>query len=297
MKQKFTALDVRCMVCELRSKLIGMKLANVYDVNPKTYLLKFAKTDQKNLLLVESGNEMHITDFSRKKNTAPSGFSMKLRKHLRTRRLNRLKQLGIDRVVDFEFGAGETTYHLIVEFYAGGNILLTNHNYIILAFLRAVPPEEGIKIAVNEPYPVDRCRQLEMMSKHRLLEILQDSRPTETLKQVLLARTDYGAALVEHVILEAGLRPNLKTISALCRDSESAEFRMLLEAIQKVDELLVLCEEEIQKVSAKGIDLSLEGISSKPWVNYLGIHIFGSISECSTPLKLQGVSSNHPETA
>jgi predicted ribosome quality control (RQC) complex YloA/Tae2 family protein len=45
---------------------------------------------------------------------------IKLRKHIRTRRLTNVRQLGVDRIVDFEFaGIGEgTTYHIIAEFYA-----------------------------------------------------------------------------------------------------------------------------------------------------------------------------------
>lgn len=33
----------------------GLRLANVYDINAKTYLFKFAKQDGKAFLLVESG--------------------------------------------------------------------------------------------------------------------------------------------------------------------------------------------------------------------------------------------------
>lgn len=42
---------------------------------------------------------------------------MQLRKHLRTRRLTSLNQLGVDRVVDMQFGSSEAAYHLIVELY------------------------------------------------------------------------------------------------------------------------------------------------------------------------------------
>lgn len=49
---------------------------------------------------------------------APSNFTLKLRKHLRTRRLEDVRQLGVDRVVDFVFGLGENAHHLILEMYA-----------------------------------------------------------------------------------------------------------------------------------------------------------------------------------
>lgn len=54
----------------------------------------------------------------RDKPDAPSNFCLKLRKHLRTRRLEAVKQLGVDRVVDFTFGSGDAACHLILEMYA-----------------------------------------------------------------------------------------------------------------------------------------------------------------------------------
>ncbi len=52
------------------------------------------------------------------KSDTPSNFTLKLRKHLRTRRVEEVRQLGVDRVVDFVFGTGPATYHLIMEMYS-----------------------------------------------------------------------------------------------------------------------------------------------------------------------------------
>ena len=56
--------------------------------------------------------------FVKERSEAPSNFTLKLRKHLRTRRLDSVRQLGVDRIVDFTFGSGEACYHLILELYA-----------------------------------------------------------------------------------------------------------------------------------------------------------------------------------
>lgn len=39
------------------------------------------------------------------------------RKHLKTRRLVSVSQLGIDRIVDLQFGSEQAAYHLILELY------------------------------------------------------------------------------------------------------------------------------------------------------------------------------------
>ena len=52
------------------------------------------------------------------KSDIPSNFTLKLRKHIRGRRLEAVRQLGVDRVVEFEFGSGENCHHIILEMYS-----------------------------------------------------------------------------------------------------------------------------------------------------------------------------------
>lgn len=81
---------------------------SVYDLGPKTFLFKFALPDIKEMLLIESGVRCHTTTFQREKTTGhPSQFVMKLRKHIRTRRLAKVDQIGTDRIVDLQFGEDE----------------------------------------------------------------------------------------------------------------------------------------------------------------------------------------------
>ena len=56
--------------------------------------------------------------YQKEKSDTPSNFTLKLRKHLRTRRLEDVKQLGVDRIVDFQFGTGDARFHLILELYS-----------------------------------------------------------------------------------------------------------------------------------------------------------------------------------
>ena len=52
------------------------------------------------------------------KSDTPSNFALKMRKHLRTRRLDDVRQLGVDRLVDFTFGTGPACHHLLLELYS-----------------------------------------------------------------------------------------------------------------------------------------------------------------------------------
>ncbi len=77
-------------------------------------------------IVIESGVRFHITKYSNTgggsgggSSNMPSPFAMKMRKHIRGLRLEGVKQLGnLDRVVDFKFGSGANSHHVILELYA-----------------------------------------------------------------------------------------------------------------------------------------------------------------------------------
>lgn len=277
-KIRMNTADVAAQVKCLR-KLIGMRCSNVYDLSPKTYMFKLMKSSgvtesgesEKILLLVESGVRLHTTVFVRDKSTTPSGFTLKLRKHIRTRRLEDVRQLGMDRVVDFQFGVGENAHHIILELYAQGNLILTDANYTVLTLLRTHRDDErGMTMMPHHCYPVNMCRSFERTSFEKLQTIFSnptksegegsfqdigaeaglDPQPTfstekdvrrnkskhsetsskqsgsekrvndgsksgkkATLKAILGESLGYGPALCEHIILDAGLQPNMKVES------------------------------------------------------------------------------------
>ncbi|KAI8884094.1 hypothetical protein K501DRAFT_294252 [Backusella circina FSU 941] len=222
MKQRFNALDVRATVINLRERLVGIRLQNVYDVNQKTFLFKFAKPDFKELVLV--------------------------RKYLRTRRVTNVRQLGIDRIVDFEFAGGEKSmgYHLICEFYASGNIILTDQDYTIIALLRIVPPTDTLKVAVGETYNIKSVlTDFEKVDVHKVKEVLARAGPKDTLKKILNIGFEYGPAMIEHIILEAGLDPNMKVTTQFDSSEGSPMLSSLLDGFKKGDDIIESTKNEV----------------------------------------------------
>ncbi|KAJ2850887.1 hypothetical protein IWW36_001513 [Coemansia brasiliensis] len=238
MKQRFTALDVRSIVTAFKQRLVGLRLQGIFDVNSKTYLLKFTKPDCKELVIIESGIRIHTTEYTRDKSITPSTFCMKLRKHLKARRLTGVRQLGMDRVIDFEFAAAagaeaEGTYHIICEFYASGNIILTDHNYDILTLLRVVHIEDEKTFAVGMRYKLGGERDIEPVDAVQLVEYLQKAGPKDNLKRMLSLYGTYGPSLSEHVILLAGLNPTLKVATAMDLSPQSPQITALVDAYGK----------------------------------------------------------------
>ncbi|KAH9381701.1 hypothetical protein HPB48_011969 [Haemaphysalis longicornis] len=213
MKSRFSTVDILAMVAELQKTVVGMRVVQVYDVDTKTYLFKLSRQEEKAVLLIESGVRLHTTEFAWPKNQAPSGFSMKLRKHLRNKRIERLEQLGADRVVDMQFGTGEAAYHVILELYDRGNVVLTDGDYLILNILRprALGKDEDVKLVVREKYPVESAvAEPPSLDAEQLTTILAGAGQGDTLRKLLTPRTLYGPALLEHVLLGRGLSSGAK---------------------------------------------------------------------------------------
>lgn len=150
------------------------------------------ETANKMTFIIESGLRMHTTDFDWPKSHAPSHFATRLRKHLRNKRIEDIRQVGVDRLVDIQFGSNLAANHLIVELYDRGNLILTDNNYSILNILRwrrpttdksdkpdqDTSPDDSENFSVGQRYPIEKCRQLddiESMSEENIMELLNNA--------------------------------------------------------------------------------------------------------------------------
>ncbi len=215
MKNRFTTLDLVCSLRELQSRLVGMRVNQVYDVDNRTYLIRLHKPGgdgqtNKATLLIESGARIHSTQFEWPKSPAPSGFAMKMRKHLNNKRLESAVQMGADRVVDMQFGVGEAAYHLILELYDRGNLVLTDGEYKILNILRPRVQGED-KFLVRETYPVELAREhAPDMTTDKLETIFRAAKVGDTVKKVCSPHFEYGPPFLEHLLLTEGVKPTAK---------------------------------------------------------------------------------------
>jgi predicted ribosome quality control (RQC) complex YloA/Tae2 family protein len=240
---------------------------------------------EKVLLLMESGVRLHTTAYLRDKSNTPSGFTLKLRKHIRTRRLEDVRQLGYDRIVLFQFGLGANAHYVILELYAQGNIILTDSEFMVLTLLRSHRDDDkGFAIMSRHRYPVEICRVFERTTSAKLEESLTSVKTVEgseegypkepattenvtinapkgkqatqkggkstasnkakeatkvkqsTLKVVLGEGLGYGPQLSEHIILDAGLVPNMKVASGFKLEDDT--LRSLSEAVAKFEDWL-----------------------------------------------------------
>ncbi|AQZ15165.1 TAE2 (YPL009C) [Zygosaccharomyces parabailii] len=149
MKQRISALDLQLLAGELQNKLESHRLNNIYNIadSNRQFLLKFNKPESKFSVVVDCGLRIHLTNYDRPTPPGPSGFVIKLRKHLKSKRLTALRQVHDDRILVFKFADGLN--YLVLEFFSAGNVILLDENKKILALQRIVQEHEN---KVGEKY-------------------------------------------------------------------------------------------------------------------------------------------------
>ena len=218
MKTRLTTVDIKALVNDFQS-LISMRLNNVYDSdNNKGIILKLNRTGEKQMLLIESGVRIHTIqgDFSVFRQM-PTSFASKLRKHLKNKRLEKVDQIGTDRIIRFQFGMGEYINYLICEFYANGNIILTDVDYKMLSKIRYHIYDENNKFT----YPI-QCFNLD---SNKLDSIDSDefnswfseclkNYPSKKLSEIMNFQDSpinkYPPVIINHSLRMSNLNPNKK---------------------------------------------------------------------------------------
>ncbi|SCU81214.1 LANO_0B02322g1_1 [Lachancea nothofagi CBS 11611] len=143
MKQRISSLDLQLLYAELKAQLEGYRLSNIYNIadSSRQFLLKFNKPDSKLNAIIDCGLRIHLTDFNRPIPPTPSGFVVKLRKHLKSKRLTTVKRVANDRILVLSFADGQ--FYLVLEFFSAGNVILLDSERKIIVLQRVVHEHEN----------------------------------------------------------------------------------------------------------------------------------------------------------
>lgn len=135
-KREFTSFDVAAVTQELKKAILGSRVSNVYQPNPKTLLFKLHKADKPSFQLVlEAGTRLHLTSYILEKPAVPTAFCMALRKQLRNAWLTDIEQYEFERTIIFTFKTKSGDVKLVLELFGEGNIILISEKGEILQAL------------------------------------------------------------------------------------------------------------------------------------------------------------------
>ncbi|MCU0629812.1 MAG: NFACT family protein [Methanoregulaceae archaeon] len=127
-----SGIDVRAIATELKG-LLPLWINKVYQFDGKTLGIRLNGEEHKKYqLIIEPGRRLHLTGSFPDTPKVPPQFPMLLRKHLTGGKILDIRQQGLSRIIIFDIGKADTTYHVLVELFDAGNVVFCEEDFTII---------------------------------------------------------------------------------------------------------------------------------------------------------------------
>lgn len=135
-EQGMSGIDTRAITAELTDKL-PLWIDKVYQFDSRTLAIRLnGENKAHHQFIIEAGRRAHFVRNLPEPPKNPPHFAMLLRKYISGGKVLGIRQHGLERIIVFTIGKGETTFHLIVELFDEGNVVLTDEKFVIIKPLR-----------------------------------------------------------------------------------------------------------------------------------------------------------------
>jgi predicted ribosome quality control (RQC) complex YloA/Tae2 family protein len=127
-----SGIDLRAVATELK-ELLPLWINKVYQFDGKTLGIRLNGEEHKKYqLIIEPGRRLHLVSSFPETPKIPPQFPMLLRKHLTGGKILDIRQQGLSRIIIFDIGKADTTYHILVELFDAGNVIFCDENFTII---------------------------------------------------------------------------------------------------------------------------------------------------------------------
>lgn len=258
MKATMSGFDLRAVAREL-NEFSGAYVKKAYMPHYEQIVLRInpKDLDQFDLVLVR-GARVYTSNRDRPMPMTPPPFAMVLRKHLKNARMIGVRQLGFDRVLCFDFDTKFGQYHLYVEVFRDGNIILTDEDdTIIQPLTHASYAGRTLKKGVTYQPPPPAMDPHEMELKD-LAEMFEAS--DRDLVSTLGGKVNLGGTHANAVCALAGMEANIDTQKADAEKIHQALQSLLSDLAESREGFLLL---KPDKETSKE-DLEQQSVTHEP---------------------------------
>ncbi|MEM3928961.1 MAG: ribosome rescue protein RqcH [Candidatus Korarchaeum sp.] len=201
-----TGLDLLHMTRELRL-IEGSFVKKFYSIDENTLSLVFhPEREGRRELIIDTRGAVFLTKLKWSKPQTPSPFAMILRKRLENSRIEKVYQMGLERILVLEFSRDDLK--LIIELFGAGNAILLSDNEISAALRKAEYRDREIRVGV--PYkPPPGGVHLDDLSKDSLSKAIRGLPADERVSRVMVS-FGLGPPYLDEALLMVGVRADSK---------------------------------------------------------------------------------------
>ena len=149
-------IELAYLVKELQAETEGYYVSNIWGINRNSLLFKLHHPKKPDMMLMVSSTGMWITS-KKIDSIEPNKLLRRLRSDLLRSKIEKIEQIGTERIAYLTFSNFDNRFVLIIEFFGDGNILLCNYNKKILALLHSIDVKHRqLRVCVEyNPPPTD----------------------------------------------------------------------------------------------------------------------------------------------
>ncbi|TFF98868.1 MAG: fibronectin-binding domain-containing protein [Promethearchaeota archaeon] len=185
MKREFSNFDVFAIVRELDDTLSKGTISNIYQVED-LLIIKINAIDGNKNLIIKRDLRINLTRYDYPIPKYPSQYVRNLRKYLRGRRILKVKQYKLDRIIIFELSSYESTpWKFIIELFSRGNYILVDENNIT-KIAKSYLKLKKRKILANKEYnfPESYGQNFLEINKQELSDLIQSYQEKEIVRTI-----------------------------------------------------------------------------------------------------------------
>ncbi len=242
---EISGIELEHITAKLNNTLAGYYVNNVYLINPNAALIRFhhsEKPDAQLVLSISKGIWLTRYDLPR----TSGGIASKIRKEIPRSKIQKITQPKGERIAVIEFKDEPNTRNVILEFFGGGNIIVTDETQVIQAVLRPLRVRHRT-VKTGEKYllPPARGTDVSTLVKEDLKPILE----TDLLVSRWLGRNlSLSKKYIEEILARADVNPEAQGLSL-----SDGDVQRLFDSLKEVVQLVISGDSEPTVVYREGV--------------------------------------------
>jgi len=204
MKETMSNIDIRLILPELQQVAEGAFIKNVYQYGDVFVLKLYQPAGGTSQLLIQPGRRIHLTEFRRVAPRTPPKFCTVLRKYLKDRKVMKIEQHDLDRIVVIEIGDETSSHKIVAELFGNGNLLLLDpEDSIFVAMRYRRMKDRDVVPKATYDFPPQRGMDVFSMKPESFNELISDSK--SNIVRTLASRLNLDSLSCEEICALAGV--------------------------------------------------------------------------------------------
>mgnify|MGYP006279370947 CR=1 FL=1 len=242
MKTELSALELYCLTKELQS-LEGSKVDKVYQPKKNELLFQLHKAGEgKQVLDICLPGVIFKTSKKHEVTETPPHFCVFLRKKLGNARVQSIEQHEFERILVVNLTTKNETYHLIVELFDKGNVILCNSEYnVLMAVYYKKWKERTVRPNIRYEFPTPLANPIKL-TEEQFVEMFYSVEMS--LVKFLAIKAGLGGTFSEEVVSVTGID---KSSSKLDEESLKRVYKAMKDLLEReINAVVVYHNEHIE---------------------------------------------------